>query len=171
VLLLLHESSRSGEIAPLLGFKSPSDTTHYPIFILLTCEFIRPARHISPDFAFSGQVSDLKPELVVNGCLQGTVGVGYDLMQVAEAGDEGTDVVFGEPAASLAAALAGVAGQCRGALGLDLAGPPGDGLGVGPGVEGGLVAGQAGVAVGDDDPGVLAGPGGLGGGGRSLGLR
>jgi hypothetical protein len=41
-----------------------------------------------------------------------------DFMQVAEAGDEGTDVVFGELAAGLAGVLAGVAGQHGGAFGL-----------------------------------------------------
>src|SRR5712691_616153 len=40
---------------------------------------------------------------------------------------------------------------------------------VGSGVEGGLVAGEAGVAVGNGSPGVLGWRGGLGGGGCGLG--
>ena len=56
--------------------------------------------------------------------------------------------------------LGGVAGESGGAVGLDLAGPSGDGLRVGSGVEGGLVAGELCVAVGDDGPSV--------GGGRDL---
>jgi len=53
--------------------------------------------------------------------------------------------------------LAGGAGGHGGALGLDLPGPLGDGLRIGSGVEGGLVAGEPGVAVGDEGLGVLAG--------------
>jgi hypothetical protein len=106
----------------------PSGTTHYPTFIILTCRFIRADRHVSPDFASSRQVGDLEPELVVDGCLHGGVSVADDFMQVAEADDEGTDVVFGE----LAAGLAGVAGQRGGAFRLDLPGPPGDGFGSAP---------------------------------------
>ena len=63
------------------------------------------------------------------------------------------------------AGLAGVAGEYSGALGFDLAGPFGDGLGVGSGVEGGLVAGEPGVTAGDERLGVLAGPGEPGGAG------
>ena len=43
------------------------------------------------------------------------------------------------------------------ALGLDLAGPLGDGFGVGSGVEGGLIAGEPGVEARDEGVGVLAG--------------
>src|SRR6266536_4279270 len=118
-----------------------------------------------PDFCFSGLEGDLEVELVVDGCLLGGPGVADDVAQVAEGGDEGADVVFAEPAAGLGADLAGVAGERRGALGFYLAGPPGDGLGVGSGVEGGLVAGQPGVAVGHDGEGVFVGLGGYGGGG------
>ena len=89
----------------------------------------------------SGLEGDLEVELVVDGCLLGSPGVADDAAQVAEGGDEGADVVFGEPAAGLVAGLGGVAGQCRGALGLDLAGPFGDGLGVTSGIERGLIAG------------------------------
>ena len=70
-------------------------------------------------------------------------------MQVAEAGDEGADVVFGELAGRLVVVLAGGAGENGRALGFNLAGPFGDGLGVGSGVEGGLVAGEPGVTAGD----------------------
>src|SRR6266536_2034911 len=121
-----------------------------------------------PDFCFSGLEGDLEVELVVDGCLLGGPGVADDVAQVAEGGDEGADVVFGQPA-GLVAGLAGVAGEGGGALGFDLAGPFGDGLGVGSGVESGLVAGEAGVAVGDGGPGVLGWRGGLGGGGCGLG--
>src|SRR5712691_8444278 len=92
-------------------------------------------------------------------------GVADDVAQVAEGADEGPDVVFGERAAGLGAGLAGVAGEHGGALGFYLAGPLGDGLRVGAGVEGGLVAGEPGVAAGDDGAGVLVGLGGAGGGG------
>src|SRR5271166_6927676 len=57
----------------------------------------------------------------------------------------------------LVAVSAGGAGEHGGALGLDLAGPLGDGFGVGSGVEGGLVAGEPAVAAGDEGLGVLAG--------------
>src|SRR6266536_2304276 len=95
-----------------------------------------------PDFCFSGLEGDLEVELVVDGCLLGGPGVADDVAQVAEGG---------------------------GALGFDLAGPFGDGLGVASGVESGLVAGEAGVAVGDGGPGVRGWRGGLGGGGCGLG--
>ena len=52
---------------------------------------------------------------------------------------------------------AGGAGEHGSALGLDLAGPLGDGFGVGPGVEGGLIAGEPGVEARDEGVGVLAG--------------
>ena len=87
----------------------------------------------------------------------------------AEGGDKSADVVVGEPAAGLVAGLADIAGECCGAFGFDLSGPFGDGLRVGSGVEGGLVAGEAGVAVGEGGLGVLGWRGGLGGGGRGLG--
>ena len=122
-----------------------------------------------PDFCFSGLEGDLEVELVVDGCLLGGPGVADDVAQVAEGGDEGADVVFGEPAAGVAEGLGGVAGEGGGALGFDLSSPFGDGLGVASGVESGLVAGKAGVAVGDGGlgcPGLarrargwLAGPG------------
>ena len=76
----------------------------------------------------SGQVGDLEPELLVDGCLHGGISGADDVTQVAEADDEGADVVFGEPAAGLAADLAGVAGERCGPFGLDLAAPLGDGL-------------------------------------------
>jgi len=44
----------------------------------------------------SGLVSDFEPEPFVDGCLGGGLSVADDVAQVAEAGDEGTDVVFGE---------------------------------------------------------------------------
>jgi hypothetical protein len=117
----------------------------------------------------SGQVGDLEPELLVDSCLHGGVSGADDSTQVAEAGDEGPDVVFGELAAGLAANLADVAGECCGAFGLDLAGPLGDGLWVGSGVEGSLVPGEAGVAVAEGGAGVLAGLGRLGSTGWVLG--
>ena len=113
----------------------------------------------------SGQAGDLESELLVDGCLHGGLGVADDVVQVAEAGDEGADVVFGELADGRVRVLAGVAGERGGALGLDLAGPFGDGLGVGSGVEGGLVAGEPVVAAGDEGLGVFGGrgePGGCG---------
>jgi hypothetical protein len=121
---------------------------------------LRADRHVGPEFVLSGQVGDLEAELLVDACFHGGVGGADDVAQVAEAGDEGLDVVFGEPAAGLAADVAGVAGECCGAFGFDLAGPFGDDLRVGSGVEGGLVAGEAGVAVVNDGAGVLAGAGG-----------
>src|SRR5271165_1358908 len=139
------------------GSSPPSDTTHYPIFLRLTCEYLRADRHVGPDFVLSGQVGDLEPELFVDGCLHGGLGVADDVAQVAQAGDEGADVVFGELADGRVAVLAGVAGERGGALGFDLAGPLGNGLRVGSGVEGGLVAGEPGVAAGDEGLGVLAG--------------
>jgi len=99
----------------------------------------------------SGFEGDLEFELVVDGCLLGGPGVADEIAQIAEGGDEGADVVFGEPAAGLVAGLGGVAGECGGAFGFDLAGPFGDGLGVASGVEGGLVAGEAGVVDVEED--------------------
>src|SRR5215472_13580465 len=64
--------------------------------------------------------------------------------------------------AGLVAGLGGVAGEGCGALGFDLARPFGDGLGVASGVEGGLVAGEASIAVGDSGLGVGAGAAGAG---------
>jgi len=64
-------------------------------------KFLRADRHVSPEFVLSGQVGDLEPELPVDGCLHGGVGGADDVSQVAEADDEGSDVVFGEPAAGL----------------------------------------------------------------------
>ena len=92
-------------------------------------------------------------------------------MQVAQAGDEGADVVFGELADGGVLVLAGVAGERGGAFGLDLAGPFGDGLGVGSGVEGGLVAGEPGVAAGDEGLGVFGGRGEPGGAQALWGAR
>jgi hypothetical protein len=57
-------------------------------------------------------------------------GVADDVAQIAEAGDERTDVVLGEPAGRPVMVPAGVAGEHGSALGLDLAGPLGDGFGV-----------------------------------------
>jgi hypothetical protein len=128
----------------------------------LTCEYLRADRHVGPEFVLSGQASDLESELLVDGCLHGGLGGADDVAQVARAGDEGADVVFGELADGRVLVLAGVAGE-RGAFGLDLAGPFGDGLGVGSGVEGGLVAGEPGVAVGDEGLGVFGGRGEPGG--------
>ncbi len=123
------------------GPSPPSDTAHYPILFVFLFEFLRDDRDISPDFVFSGQVRDLEAELLVDGGLDGGLGVADDVAQVAEAGDEGADVVLGELVGRLVVVPAGGAGEHGGALGLDLAGPLGDGLGVGSGVEGGLVAG------------------------------
>ena len=74
-------------------------------------ECLRADRHFGPDFVFSGQVGDLEPHLLVDGCLDGGLGVADDVPQVAEAGDEGADVVFGE----LAEAAAGgwLTGEAR----------------------------------------------------------
>ena len=137
----------------------PSDTTHYPIFACLTCEYLWADRYVGPDFVLSGQVSDFEPELFVDGCLHGGCGIADDVAQVAEASDEGADVVFSERADGWVAVLGGVAGERGGALVLDLPGPFGDGLGVGSGVEGGLVAGEPGVAVSDEGLGVVGGRG------------
>ena len=98
----------------------------------------------------SGQVGDLEAELFVDGCLHGRLGLADNVAQVAETGDEGADVVFGQLGGGLTAGLAGVARKRGGAVGFDLAGPFGDGVRVGSGIEGGLIAGEPGVAVGDD---------------------
>ena len=90
--------------------------------------FLRADGHFGPDFCLSGLEGDLEPELVVDGCLLGGGGVADDVAQVSEAGDERADVVGGEPAAGLVPGLGGVAGEGGGAVGLDLAGPSGDGL-------------------------------------------
>jgi len=107
----------------------------------------------------SGVVGDFEPELLVDGCLGGGLSVVDDVAQVAEAGDKGTDVVFGELPGGWLAVAAGVAGERGGAVVLDLPGPFGDGLGVGAGVEGGLVAGEPGVAAGDEGLGAAVGRG------------
>jgi hypothetical protein len=60
-----------------------------------------------------GQVGDLEPELFVDGSLHGGLCVADDVAQVAEAGDEGADVVFGELTDGRVAVLAGVAGRAR----------------------------------------------------------
>jgi hypothetical protein len=149
-----------------------SDTTHCPIFLRLACEYLRADRHVGLEFALSGQAGDLEPELLVDSCLHGGLGVADDAAQVAQAGDEGADVVFGEMADDRVTVLAGVAGERGAALGLDLAGPFGDGLRVGSSVEGGLVAasrasqpairawvssaGGASLAVPGPGPGLLA---------------
>jgi hypothetical protein len=86
-----------------------------------------------------------------------------DVTEVTEAGDEGADVVFGELADGRVLVLGGVAGERCGALALDLAGPLGDGLGVGSDVEDSLVAGEPGIAVNDSGPGVFGGRGETGG--------
>ncbi len=52
------------------------------------------------NFWLSGQVGDLEPELLVAGCLHGGISGADDVTQVAEADDEGADVVFGEPTGS-----------------------------------------------------------------------
>jgi hypothetical protein len=134
----------------------------------MLCIFLRADGHFGPDFCVSGLEGDLEPELVVDGCLLGGGGVADEVAQVSEAGDEGADVVGGERPAGLVPGLGGVAGEGGGAVGLDLAGPSGDGLRVAAGVEGGLVVGELCVAVGDDGPGVGGGDvrlGGPGGGG------
>jgi hypothetical protein len=87
--------------------------------------------------SLSGQVSDLEPKQFVDGCLYRCLAVVDDVAQVAEAGDEGADVVLGELAGRFVVVPAGRAGEHGSALGLDLAGPLGDGFGVGSGVEGG----------------------------------
>ena len=89
--------------------------------------------------------------------LHGGLGIADDVAQVTKACDEGAYVVLCELSDGCEAGLAGVAGQRGGALSFDLAGPLGDGLGVGPGVERGLVAGEPRVAIGDEGLGVLAG--------------
>ncbi len=113
----------------------------------------------------SGQVGDLEAELFVDGGLHRWLGVVNDVAQVAEAGDEVTDVVFGKLAGRLVVVSAGGAGEHGSALGPDLAGPFGDGLRVGSGVEGGLVAGESGVAAGDEGLGVWPGDVSTAGGG------
>jgi hypothetical protein len=108
-----------------------------PIFIRLTCEFLRVDRHVGSEFVLSGQVGDLEPELLVDGCLYGGLGVVDDVAQVAEAGEDGADVVAanGRPAritggttAVLSAGLfcassfgLGVTGTIAGLTGTDLA--------------------------------------------------
>jgi hypothetical protein len=78
---------------------------------------------LGPDSVLSGLEGDPEPELIVDSCLLGRPGAADDIAQVTEGGDEGADVVFGEPAVRFAAGLDGVSGDCRGALGFDLAGP------------------------------------------------
>src|ERR1039457_1293924 len=52
--------SRSGEIAPLSVFKSPSVApTHGPISLRLLCKLLRADRYVGPEFAVSGPVGDL----------------------------------------------------------------------------------------------------------------
>src|ERR1022692_5244850 len=121
-------------------FKSPLGHDPYPHVAPLLYIVLRADGDFGPDFCFSGLEGDLEVELVVDGCLLGGPGVADDVAQVAEGGDEGADVVVGEPAAGVAEGLGGVAGEGGGAVGFDLAGPLGDGLGIGSGVEGGLVA-------------------------------
>ena len=128
--------------------------------------FIRAERYFGPDFCLSGLEGDLEPELIVDGCFLGGDGVVDDVAQVAEAGDERADVADGKPAAGVMPGLGGVAGDGGGAVGLDLAGPSGDCLRVGSCVEGGLVAGELCVALGDDGAGVGGGDARSGGRGR-----
>jgi hypothetical protein len=87
------------------GPSPPSDTTHYPIIIGLTCEYIRADRHVGPDFVLSGQVCDLEPELLVDSCLHGRRSIVDDVTEVTEAGDESADVVFGQLGGGLPAVL------------------------------------------------------------------
>ena len=47
----------------------------------------------------SGLEGDPEPELIVDSCLIGRLGGADDIAQVAETGDEGPDVIFGEPVA------------------------------------------------------------------------
>src|SRR5260370_38183597 len=61
------------------GSSPPSDTTHCPIFSRLSCEYLRVDRHVGPEFVLSGQVGDLEPELFVDGCLHGCLGVADDV--------------------------------------------------------------------------------------------
>jgi hypothetical protein len=78
------------------GSSPPSDTTHFPILFAFRCECLRADRHVGPEFVLSGQVGDLEPELFVDGCLHRWLGVVDDVVQIAEAGDQGPDVVIGE---------------------------------------------------------------------------
>src|SRR5689334_19964540 len=133
------------------GPSPPSDTTHCPMWGVYLHECLRADRHFGPDFVSSGQVGDLEPHLLIDGCLDGGLGVADDVPQVTEAGDEDVDVVFGELAEGR---RAGVTGEGGGAIGLDLARPLGDGPGVGSGIESGLVTGQTCVAVSDDGLGI-----------------
>src|ERR1700691_1283219 len=110
----------------------PSDTTYFPILFAFRDECLRADRHVCPEFVLSGQVSDLEPELLVDGCLHRWLGVMDDVVQIAEASDQSPNVVLGELTDRLRAVPAGVAGEHGSALGLDLAGPLGDGLRVGP---------------------------------------
>ena len=105
------------------GVDPPSDTTRIPILPYVLYESLRADRYLGPEFVLPGLEGDLESELGVDGCLLGWLGVSDEIAQVAEGGDEGADVVVGEPAAGLAGSLGGLAGECCGALGFDLAGP------------------------------------------------
>jgi len=73
------------------------DTTRIPILLHIV---LRADGYLGPEFGLSGQVGDLEPELVVDGCFLRRSGIADDIAQVAEGSDEGADVVFGEPAAA-----------------------------------------------------------------------
>jgi hypothetical protein len=88
-----------------------------PALLRVLYIFLRADGDFGPDFRFSGLEGDLEVELVVDGCLLGGPAVADDVAHVAEGGDEGVDVVFGELAGGLAVGLAGVAGECGGAFG------------------------------------------------------
>ncbi len=114
---------------------------------------------------FAGLVGQPQFEPVVDPGLAGGVGALDDVPDVAECADDLLDGVFAESRA-VGGWPGGGAGQRGGALGGDGSCPGGDGDGVGPGVEGRLVAGELGVASGDDRGAVIRGDrcGGLGGG-------
>lgn len=59
----------------------------------------------------SGQVGDLEPELVADGCLGRGLGVVDDVAQVGEAGDQSADVVLGELAGRFRVVSASGAGE------------------------------------------------------------
>src|SRR5215472_2930854 len=73
----------------------PLGHNQYPILVY---ESLRADGYLGPELALSGLDGDLEVELVVDGCLLGGPGVADDITQVAEGGDEGADVVFGEAA-------------------------------------------------------------------------
>src|SRR6266566_1264242 len=104
----------------------------------------------------AGLVGEPQFEPVVDTGLAGGVGALDDVPDVAECPDDLLDGLFGELRAVGGWPGSG-AGQRGGALGGDGSCPGGDGDGVGPGVEGGLVAGELSVTFGDDRGAVICG--------------